>query len=57
METAFKVDFEREKDGRWIAEVLDIPGVLSYGSSQEEAKLKVETLARKVLSEQAPSKQ
>jgi predicted RNase H-like HicB family nuclease len=29
----FKVELEREEDGRWIAEVPDLPGVLAYGST------------------------
>lgn len=32
------IDVEREEDGRWIAEVSDLPGVLAYGSSAAEAK-------------------
>jgi hypothetical protein len=33
----FIVELEQEEDGRWIAEVVDIPGVLAYGQSQQEA--------------------
>ena len=36
----FRIEFEQEEDGRWIAEVVDIPGVLAYGKSREEAMLK-----------------
>ncbi len=32
-----KVEVEREDDGRWIAEVIDLPGVLAYGQSRDEA--------------------
>jgi predicted RNase H-like HicB family nuclease len=45
----FTLEFDREDDGRWIAEVLELPGVLAYGSSWAEAKSKVEALARSVL--------
>lgn len=47
----FKIDTEQEEDGRWIAEILDLPGVLSYGSSREEAIMRVQTLALRVLAD------
>lgn len=47
----FRVEFEQEQDGRWIAEVVDIPGVLAYGKSKEEAMLKAQALALRVLAE------
>ena len=47
----FKVELEREDDGRWIAEVLDLPGVLAYGQSAEEAKAKVQALALRVVAD------
>jgi predicted RNase H-like HicB family nuclease len=31
------VEFDRETDGRWIAEAIDLPGVMAYGATQEEA--------------------
>jgi predicted RNase H-like HicB family nuclease len=45
----FTLEFERDEDGRWIAEVLELPGVLVYGSSRAEAKFNVEALALRVL--------
>jgi predicted RNase H-like HicB family nuclease len=33
----YNVEVEREEDGRWIAEVVDLPGVLAYGKTREEA--------------------
>ena len=48
-----EIDFELEEDGRWIAEVISLPGVLAYGSTQEEARSKVESLARQVILEKA----
>lgn len=42
---------EREADGRWIAEVPELPGVLVYGASKAEAMAKAEVLALRVLAE------
>ena len=47
----FKVELEREDDGRWIAEVLDLPGVMAYGESAEEAQAKVQALALRVVAD------
>jgi predicted RNase H-like HicB family nuclease len=41
----FTVELEREDDGRWLAEVLELPGVLAYGQTSDEAIAKVEALA------------
>lgn len=46
-----KVETEREDDGRWIAEVPQLPGVLSYGSTREQAVARVEALALRVIAE------
>ncbi len=46
-----KIEIEREEDGRWIAEVSDLPGVLAYGKSREEAIAKVEALALRVIAD------
>jgi predicted RNase H-like HicB family nuclease len=43
------VEFDREKDGRWIAEVSDLPGVLAYGRSRKEALANVQAVAFAVL--------
>jgi predicted RNase H-like HicB family nuclease len=48
-----KPEFELEDDGRWIAAVEGLPGVLAYGSTREEAKAKVEALAQEVVKEKA----
>jgi predicted RNase H-like HicB family nuclease len=45
------VEVEQETDGRWIAEIPAIPGVLSYGVSRNEAIAKVETLALRILAD------
>jgi predicted RNase H-like HicB family nuclease len=47
----FKIDIDREEDGRWIAEVPDLPGVLTYGQSRDEAVARVQALALRVIAE------
>ena len=47
----FAIEFEREEDGRWIAEISELPGVMVYGATQVEAKAKVEALALRVLAD------
>lgn len=46
-----RIETERESDGRWIADVPDLPGVLSYGATREEAIAKAEMLALRVLAD------
>jgi predicted RNase H-like HicB family nuclease len=47
----FNVELEREDDGRWIAEVVDLPGVLVYGPSREAALAAAQALALRVLAD------
>lgn len=47
----FRVEIEQEEDGRWIAEVVDLPGVLAYGRTSSEAQAKVQALALRVLAD------
>jgi predicted RNase H-like HicB family nuclease len=47
----YKVETEREADGRWIAEVPELPGVLAYGQSRDEAVRKAQALSLHVLAE------
>jgi len=47
----FTIEHEREEDGRWIAEVPELPGVVAYGATREEAMVKAEALALRVLAE------
>ncbi len=47
----FTVETEQETDGRWIAEVPQIPGALAYGTSRQEAVARVEALGLRVLAE------
>ena len=46
---ALKVEFDREEDGRWIADIPEIPGVTVYGKTREEALRRAVTLALDVL--------
>jgi predicted RNase H-like HicB family nuclease len=46
-----KIEIEREADGRWIAEVLELPGCLAYGSTQADALAKAKALALRVLAD------
>jgi len=46
-----KIEIEREKDGRWIAEVPDLPGVMVYGKTRVQALAKVEALALRVIAD------
>ena len=48
-----EVDFELEEDGRWIAAIEALPGVMAYGARREQARTKVEALARRVILEAA----
>jgi len=47
----FRIELEQENDGRWIAEIVDLPGVMVYGKTKDEAMLKVQALALRVLAE------
>ncbi|MBI3607132.1 MAG: type II toxin-antitoxin system HicB family antitoxin [Nitrospirae bacterium] len=45
------IELEQEEDGRWIAEVPDLPGVVAYGQTREDALARVQALALRVLAE------
>ena len=47
----FTLEIERENDGRWISEVTDLPGVLAYGATRDEAVAKAKALAFRVLAD------
>jgi predicted RNase H-like HicB family nuclease len=51
MSVTFRVELDREEDGRWIAEIPDLPGVLCYGATRDEAVAHVQALALRVLAE------
>lgn len=46
-----KIEIEREDDGRWIAEVPDLSGVMVYGETREEAIARVQSLALRVIAD------
>ena len=45
------IESEREEDGRWLAEVPQLPGVLAYGATRDEAVARAQVLALRVLAE------
>jgi predicted RNase H-like HicB family nuclease len=45
------IELDREEDGRWIAEIKELSGVMCYGRSREEAKANVQALAFRVLAD------
>jgi len=47
----YTLECEREEDGRWLAEINELPGVLAYGSSSAEAMTKAQILALRVIAE------
>ncbi len=49
----FTVEFDREEDGRWIAEIPQLAGVMVYGESKEDALVRVQALAYRVLADRA----
>ena len=51
MALTFTIEAEQETDGRWIAEVLEIPGALVYAATTQDAVAKVQALALRILAE------
>jgi predicted RNase H-like HicB family nuclease len=47
----YTIECQQEDDGRWLAEVMELPGVLTYGTTKDEAIVKAETLALRVIAE------
>ena len=47
----FTVEYEQEEDGRWLAEVLELPGEMVYGQTRPEALAKAQALALRVVAE------
>ena len=47
----YKVETEREADGRWIAEIVDVPGVMAYGATENEAVASAQALALRILAD------
>jgi predicted RNase H-like HicB family nuclease len=46
-----RIEVEREADGRWIADISDLPGVLGYGATESEAVIRAKSLALRVLAD------
>lgn len=51
MTMSYRVEIEQEEDGRFLAEVVDLAGVMAYGSSAEDALAHVQALALRVLAD------
>ena len=51
MALALTIETEREIDGRWIAEAMEIPGAMAYGATREDAAAKARALALRVIAE------
>jgi predicted RNase H-like HicB family nuclease len=47
----FRIELEQETDGRWMAEIVALPGVLAYGMTPTDATAKVQALALRVLAD------
>lgn len=47
----YVVEFDREADGRWIADIPELPGVLAYGTTREDALARCQALALRVLAD------
>jgi len=47
----YAIEFEQEDDGRWIAEIPALPGVMAYGTTRSEAESKVEAMALRVIAD------
>ena len=54
---SLQIEIDREDDGRWIGEVPDLPGVMAYGATRDEAIARVEALASRVLSDRLQENQ
>ena len=48
---SFAIEYEQEPDGRWLAEVPDLPGVMAYGKTKEDAEVEVTALALRVIAD------
>lgn len=53
----FQIETDREADGRWIAEVAALPGVMAYGKTRSEAVARVQALALRVLADRLENSQ
>ena len=51
MSMTYDIEIDREDDGRWMAEVSALPGVMAYGQTRDEAVARVQALALRVIAE------
>jgi len=51
----FNIEIEQEEEGRWIAEIPELPGVMVYGATRDEAQSRVEALALRVIADRIES--
>jgi predicted RNase H-like HicB family nuclease len=47
----FTIEYEREEDGRWLAEIMELPGVMAYGNDPDDAIAKAKALALRVVAD------
>jgi predicted RNase H-like HicB family nuclease len=47
----FRLEIDREEDGRWIGEIPSLPGVMAYGATEAEARTRTEALALRVIAD------
>ena len=50
-EQPLRVELEQESEGRWLAEVVELPGVLAYGATRDETLARAEALALRVIAD------
>jgi predicted RNase H-like HicB family nuclease len=48
---SFKVEYEQEEDGRWLADIPELPGVMAYGPTKRDAEVAAVALALRVLAD------
>lgn len=48
---SFNVTFEQEDDGRWFAEITELPGAMAYGPTKEDARIAVTALALRIIAD------
>jgi predicted RNase H-like HicB family nuclease len=51
MNMSYRIEIERDEDGRFLAEVLELPGTLAYGDTEEMALARTQALALRVLAD------
>ena len=51
MQASYRIEIEQEADGRFLAEVMELPGVMAYGQTSEDAVAHVQALALRVLAD------